>query len=164
MNEGVVTLRPEKKPTPNAIIAKIARKRGLITSFGKFLDPIADKFMVIGTMFVVLYKFPNLKELMIASLIIVIFREFAVTSVRLAASAQGVVIPANLWGKAKTVSQMISTILIMLLVAVSSLGVLPESFPLNIISQTLLWITAVLAVVSGVIYIKDGVKQIDFSK
>ena len=87
---------------------KIARKHGLITDFGKFLDPIADKFMVIGAMFVVLYKFPNLQGLMIASLIIVIFRELAVTSMRLVVSTgEGVVVAANILGKIKTVSQIV---------------------------------------------------------
>ena len=87
---------------------KIARKHGLITDFGKFLDPIADKFMVIGAMFVVLYKFPNLQGLMIVSLIIVIFRELAVTSMRLVVSTgEGVVVAANILGKVKTVSQIV---------------------------------------------------------
>ena len=87
---------------------KIARKHGLITDFGKFLDPIADKFMVIGAMFVVLYKFPNLQGFMIASLIIVIFRELAVTSMRLVVSTgEGVVVAANVLGKIKTVSQIV---------------------------------------------------------
>ena len=62
---------------------KIARKRGLITDFGKFLDPIADKFMVIGAMFVIIYKFENFRTVMLLSLLVVVFRELAVTSMRL---------------------------------------------------------------------------------
>ena len=94
---------------------KIARKYGLITDFGKFLDPIADKFMVIGTMFVILYRFPHLRTIMIFTLVIVVFRELAVTSMRLVVSTgQNIVIAANYLGKIKTVSQIVfvSTVLL----------------------------------------------------
>ena len=88
---------------------KIARKHNLITDFGKFLDPVADKFMVIGTMFVVLYKFANLRTLMIFALIVVVFRELAVTSMRLVVSTgSNIVIAANNLGKIKTVSQIVA--------------------------------------------------------
>ena len=88
---------------------KIARKYGLITDFGKFIDPVADKFMVIGTLFVILYKFENLKYIMLATLIIVVFRELAVTSIRLVVSTgEGIVVAANNLGKIKTVSQVIA--------------------------------------------------------
>ena len=88
---------------------KIARKYGLITDFGKFLDPVADKFMVIGALFVILYKFPALKTVMIFTLIIVVFRELAVTSMRLVVSTgEGIVIAANSLGKLKTVSQIVA--------------------------------------------------------
>ena len=87
---------------------KIARKYNLITDFGKFLDPIADKFMVIGSMFVILYRFPHLRTLMIFTLIIVVFRELAVTSMRLVVSTgQNIVVAANYLGKIKTVSQIV---------------------------------------------------------
>ncbi len=87
---------------------KIARKYNLITDFGKFLDPIADKFMVIGTMFVILYRFSHLRTIMIFTLIIVVFRELAVTSMRLVVSTgQNIVIAANNLGKIKTVSQIV---------------------------------------------------------
>ena len=87
---------------------KIARKYGLITDFGKFLDPIADKFMVIGTMFVILYRFSHLRTIMIFTLIIVVFRELAVTSMRLVVSTgQNIVVAANNLGKIKTVSQIV---------------------------------------------------------
>jgi CDP-diacylglycerol--glycerol-3-phosphate 3-phosphatidyltransferase len=88
---------------------KIARKHDLITDFGKFLDPVADKFMVIGTMFVILYKFANLRTLMIFALIVVVFRELAVTSMRLVVSTgSNIVIAANNLGKIKTVSQIVA--------------------------------------------------------
>ncbi len=88
---------------------KIARRDHLITDFGKFLDPIADKFMVIGAMFVILYKFDQLRLIMIFALIVVVFRELAVTSMRLVVSTgEGIVIAANMLGKIKTVSQIVA--------------------------------------------------------
>ena len=88
---------------------KIARSRNLITDFGKFLDPIADKFMVIGAMFVILHKFAQLRTVMIFVLLIVVFRELAVTSMRLVVSTgEHIVIAANSLGKIKTVSQIVA--------------------------------------------------------
>lgn len=88
---------------------KIARRQNLITDFGKFMDPIADKFMVIGAMFVILYKFDNLRLIMIFSLLIVVFRELAVTSMRLVVSTgSNIVVAANKLGKIKTVSQIVA--------------------------------------------------------
>lgn len=88
---------------------KIARRDNLVTDFGKFMDPVADKFMVIGAMFVLLYKFSNLSFILIISLIIVVFRELAVTSMRLVVSTgQNIVIAANYLGKLKTVSQIVA--------------------------------------------------------
>ncbi len=88
---------------------KIARRDNLITDFGKFLDPVADKFMVIGAMFVILYKFDNLRLIMIFALLIVVFRELAVTSMRLVVSTgEGIVVAANSLGKIKTVSQIVA--------------------------------------------------------
>ena len=89
---------------------KIARKHGLVTDFGKFLDPVADKFMVIGTLFIILFKeeFSHLRVLMIFTLIIIVFRELAVTSMRLVVSTgEGIVVAANNLGKIKTVAQIV---------------------------------------------------------
>ena len=100
-------------------------------------------------------------------IMIVLTREFAVAGVRLIASAQGVVIPANYWGKAKTVSQMVFTIIIMLLAELdASFNVFANTgwFTLARVSNMMLWITAVLTVVSGVTYFVDSKKIIDFSK
>lgn len=139
---------------------KIARKYNLITTFGKLADPVADKMLTTAALLALM----DAGYCSLYIVFIVLTREFAVTSVRLAASAQSVVIPANIWGKIKTVAQMISTILIMLLMALIDAGVLAQGFPLPTISSVLLWITAILAVISGIIYIRDGVKVIDFSK
>ena len=102
---------------------------------------------------------------------IVLTREFAIASIRMIAAADGVVIPANFWGKLKTVSQMVFTIVIMLLGEVYQYvpqlypGVTVPSFlTLANISNFLLWITAVLTVISGAIYIKDSRNVIDYTK
>ena len=87
---------------------KIARKYNLITDFGKFIDPLADKFMVIGALLVIVYRYANIRPVFIWATIIVIFRELAVTSIRLvASSSSGVVIAAKYIGKIKTVSQIL---------------------------------------------------------
>ncbi len=91
---------------------KIARKYGLVTDFGKFMDPLADKFMVIGAMFVILYRSLSIysdklfSNVFFWAFMIVIFRELAVTSIRLVVSgSSGIVIAANMLGKIKTCTQ-----------------------------------------------------------
>ncbi len=90
---------------------KIARKYNLITDFGKLMDPLADKFMVIGALTAIVYRAGDNTQriLFTVALLVVIFRELAVTSLRLiaASSAQGVVVPANMLGKIKTVTQIV---------------------------------------------------------
>ncbi|MBR3964829.1 MAG: CDP-diacylglycerol--glycerol-3-phosphate 3-phosphatidyltransferase [Clostridia bacterium] len=94
---------------------KIARKYGLITDFGKFIDPLADKFMVIGTMLALFYRFDDIRAWFFWGLLIVIFREFAVTSIRLVASKNaGLVVAASWLGKIKTVTQIICICTILL--------------------------------------------------
>ena len=89
---------------------KIARKYNLVTNFGKFMDPLADKLLVCSA----LICFVELHELPAWIVIIIMAREFIISGFRLVASDSGVVIAANMWGKFKTVSQMIMTILIIL--------------------------------------------------
>ena len=150
----------------DAIDGHLARKNNQITNFGKFLDPIADKVLTTSA----LLAFMSMGLCNIWIVMLVLTREFAIASIRMIAAAGGVVIPANIWGKIKTVSQMTFTIIIMLLGEVYYIladfnaelfAKLPE---LSIISNGLLWITAILTVVSGVIYIKDSIKLIDFTK
>ena len=89
---------------------KIARRYGLVTNFGKLMDPLADKFMVIGALSVIVYRaeLPPLRLFYTIVLLVVIFRELAVTSLRLVASTlSGAVVAANLLGKIKTVVQIV---------------------------------------------------------
>ncbi len=154
---------------------KIARKHNLITDFGKFLDPVADKFMVIGAMFVVLYKFDNLRTIMIFALLVVVFRELAVTSMRLVVSTgQNIVVAANKLGKLKTVFQIIaiSTAFLEPVVQHTSMKIgeaivkHPLAWRTDIIPLT--WITLAISIVltvwSGVAYLKAYWKYIDTDK
>ena len=152
----------------DAIDGKLARKNNQITNFGKLLDPIADK--VLTTSALLAFMVMDLCNIWIV--MIVLTREFAVASIRMIAAANGVVIPANFWGKLKTVSQMTFTIVIMLLGEVQGLlqtyaadfaATLPDNL-LSLISNGLLWIMAILTVISGAIYIKDSKNVIDYTK
>ena len=150
----------------DAVDGHLARKNNQITNFGKFLDPIADKILTTSA----LLAFMSMGLCNIWIVMLVLTREFAIASVRMIAAAGGVVIPANIWGKIKTVSQMTFTIIIMLLgevweIILNTNKSLFEKLPdLSLISNGLLWITAILTVISGIIYLNDSKKIIDFTK
>lgn len=150
----------------DAVDGHLARKNNQITNFGKFLDPIADKVLTTSA----LLAFMSMGLCSIWIVMLVLTREFAIASVRMIAASNGVVIPANIWGKIKTVTQMVFTILIMLLseayyIAERSYAELFARLPdLSLISNGLLWITAIFTVISGVIYLIDSRKIIDFTK
>lgn len=143
----------------DALDGKIARKYELTSVFGKMADPIADKMLTTCA----LLCFMKFGLCSIWIIIIVLSREFTVTSIRLVASAEGTVIPANIWGKVKTATQMTFIILIMLMGELAENGILPASFPLVMVSQIMLWVTAVLTVVSGCVYVYNSRGLIDFS-
>ena len=89
---------------------KIARKYNLVTNFGKFMDPLADKLLVCSALICLV----QLGQLPAWIVIIIISREFIISGFRLVAADQGVVIAASMWGKSKTVSQMISIVLLII--------------------------------------------------
>lgn len=138
---------------------KLARQNNQVTTFGKLCDPLADKMLTTAA----LLAFMDMDICNIWIVMIILTREFLVTSFRLVASAQGVVIAANIWGKLKTVSQMVVSIAIMLAIHFVKAYSLDFSM-FSLVSNILLGITAVLTVVSGVKYIVDGLKVIDFTK
>ena len=139
---------------------KIARRDNHVTDFGKFLDPVADKFMVIGAMFVLLYKFPNLNLIMTITLIVVVFRELAVTAIRMVVAGDNVVVAANMLGKIKTVSQIVMVMAALLepvLAKISFLFFLGY-YPITVIASAL---TLVMTVWSGIVYVKTYWKYMD---
>ena len=99
---------------------KIARKYNLVTNFGKFMDPLADKLLVCSALICLV----QLGQLPAWIVIIIISREFIISGFRLVAADQGVVIAASMWGKSKTVSQMISIVLLIINIKTPPLGVL----------------------------------------
>ena len=137
---------------------KIARKRGLITDFGKFADPLADKILVISA----LLCFVQLGLCDCVAVIIVLFREFVVTSIRLIAAAKGKVIAANMWGKVKTVTQIVAIVCVLVMQTVLDLGglgvQLPAALPsvFTVIGEVLIWISTFFAVLSGVVYVAQN--------
>ena len=151
---------------------KIARKYHLITDFGKFLDPLADKFMVIGAGLVILYKaltFGSAKIFNIVffcAMLIVIFRELAVTSMRLVvSSSSSVVIPANMLGKIKTCTQIACIIVCIvepvLYSLIPSLTGLLDTLPASIALSALMTIFTLL---SGINYLRAYWKYLDPEK
>lgn len=144
---------------------KIARKHNLITDFGKFIDPLADKFMVIGALLVILYKYDNIRPVFIWAVIIVIFRELAVTSIRLvASSSSGVVIAANWLGKIKTVTQIVcicAVIIEPILYTIPFLVPLAKYLPITYASTALM---VIFTIWSGLNYILTYWKFLDPQK
>ena len=120
----------------------IARKYGLVTNFGKFMDPLADKLLVCSALICLI----ALGQLPAWMVLIIISREFIISGFRLVASDNGVVIAASYWGKWKTVFQMISVIL--LIVNVEAL---------SMITNIALWIALALTVISLVDYIVKNI-------
>ena len=138
---------------------KIARKYNMISNFGKLADPIADKMLTTAA----LLGLMSIGYCNIYTIFVILTREFTVTGLRLAAAAQGVVIPANIWGKIKTALQMIFTVFVIFILTMQSFDML-LTFPLRFFSEISLGFTALLAVISGVIYIIDGARVVDFNK
>lgn len=128
----------------------LARKNDQVTTFGKFLDPLADKILVLSAMI----SFIEIGLCGSLVVVIMIAREFMVTSLRLVAvSGDGTVIAAGLLGKVKTVVQMVSVVLILILCMLSEWSILPAGISVPVIAESLMWILAILSVVSGAQYI-----------
>ena len=149
---------------------KIARKYNLVTDFGKFIDPLADKFMVIGAMLCVLFTSKDnltMFTIYFFALLIVVFRELAVTSIRLVAVSgkQRVVIAANMLGKLKTVTQIVAicaAIIEPVIYGALKLDVQLLGFPPITLVTTVLMIY--LTIHSGINYIVGAWKYLDPQK
>ena len=140
---------------------KIARKYNLVTDFGKFIDPLADKFMVIASMIAInALMFINgeviCAYIFLALVLLILFRELAVTSLRLVvAGKSGIVVAASIFGKIKTVSQMVGTVIILLE---------PLVWEGRIASYVLMAIMAFSTIFSGMDYMKAYLPHIDTNK
>ena len=132
----------------DCIDGKIARKYYMVTDFGKFLDPLADKILVMSAL-ICLIPIGLAGPVMV---VIILARDFLVTSLRLVASGKGTVIVANLWGKLKTVSQMVAICVVLVLLALGQLVAFPYVW-IYLIDQILLWIATFFTILSGVIYL-----------
>ena len=135
----------------------LARKNNQITNFGKFLDPIADKILVISAM-LILVEAGRLPALIP---IIIITREFAVSGYRLiAAEKNGKVIAANFWGKLKTVTQMLAITVAFIdnnaFGAIFSANLNSAAFIVNLISTILMTACTIATIFSGYEYLKGG--------
>ena len=148
------------------IDGKMARKYNLITDFGKFLDPLADKMLTTAA-FLGFIKL-GIGWQVTWILFIVLFREFMVSSLRLVVvSSGGKVIAANIWGKLKTVTQMAGICTAPLAYAlIKDFGIANALFVgvCDAVISILFWISAVLCIVSGVIYFLACKEYIDPSK
>ena len=123
---------------------KIARARNLVTNFGKFMDPLADKLLVCSAM-ICLIPSGKLEAWFV---IVIIAREFIISGFRLVASDNGIVIAASYWGKFKTVSQMA-----MIIVLIADFGAV-----FDMIGMALIWVSLILTVVSLIDYVAKNVQ------
>ena len=124
---------------------KIARKYNLVTNFGKFMDPLADKLLVC----IALICLTSMNRLNVIVVLVIIAREFIISGFRLVASDNGIVIAASYWGKFKTVSQMA-----LIIVLIMDLGGV-----WNVVGTVLTWVALLLTVVSLIDYIAKN-KQV----
>ena len=140
---------------------KIARKYNLVTDFGKFIDPLADKFMVLSSMIAILVWMILLGKVTLALVfvwvvLVILLRELGVTSLRLVvAGKSGIVVAASMLGKIKTVSQMVGTVVIILE---------PLFWSGSIASYVFMAIMAFTTLFSGLDYLKAYLPHIDSNK
>ena len=151
------------------IDGKMARKYNLVTDFGKFLDPLADKMLTtsayLGFMFLYSATGGNYGWQMTTIVFIVLFREFMVSSLRLVTAKSGLVVAANIWGKLKTVSQMVGLVAALFFYTlVVDFGISQIQPICDIIIMVLFWISAILCVISGLIYLNECKDYINSSK
>ncbi len=141
---------------------KIARRFNLVTDFGKFIDPLADKVMIFGAMLGILYRYDYIRPIFIWAALIVIFRELAITSMRLiVANKSGTVIAAAWLGKVKTVTQVVCILTILLEPVIFPPN--PE-LPIYWLSYLTIIAMTVMTLWSGIDYMKAYWPQLDPNK
>lgn len=149
----------------DALDGKIARKYHLITTFGKFADPLADKILVLAALAVL----ADVSQFPVNGIVIVIIatREFTVSGLRLVTAEKGIVVAAGIWGKLKTAFTMVAISVMLLWLAVlecfgtSGAVWVKADNVMQIVSGVLIWISVLLTVISGLVYLKGYWKYID---
>lgn len=145
------------------IDGKLARKYNLVTDFGKFMDPLADKFMVIGSMLAILYRYDNIRPWFFWCVLVVVFRELAVTAMRLVVSTgDGTVVAASKLGKIKTVTQIVCVCAVLF----EPLFYPADSLPARLLPLTVLAAAActLFTLISGIDYLRAYWKYLDWKK
>lgn len=126
----------------DALDGYIARKYNLISNFGKLMDPLADKLLVTSAL-ICLVQLGDIPAWMV---IVILSREFAISSLRAVASSTGKIIAASKWGKAKTITQMIAIISILL-----------QNYPFKLLNipfdRIALWVAVFMTIISGLDYV-----------
>ncbi|MGN0665221.1 MAG: CDP-diacylglycerol--glycerol-3-phosphate 3-phosphatidyltransferase [Huintestinicola sp.] len=133
----------------DALDGHIARSRNLVTNFGKFLDPLADKVLVISA----LVCFIQMGFVDAVPVIIIIAREFMVSGLRLIVANEGVVVAAGIWGKLKTAFTMAAIVIILLFAMIFGKDSSGYASWVIITEQVLIWISTVLTIISGMKYL-----------
>ena len=123
----------------------LARKNNQVTNFGKFMDPVADKLLVMAALLI----FIEDGTIPAWAVAIILGREFIVSALRMVAASEGLVIAANMWGKAKTMITMITLIFLLCPIGPVMLG--PVS-----LQDIMIWITVIITAISGTTYITDN--------
>ena len=124
---------------------KLARKNNQVTNFGKFMDPVADKLLVMAALLI----FVEDGTIPAWAVAIILGREFIVSALRMVAASSGLVIAANIWGTAKTMITMITLIFLLCPIGPICLG--PVS-----LQDVMVWITVIITAISGATYIVDN--------
>ena len=145
---------------------QIARRCNLITNFGKFLDPLADKFMVFAALVVMVYRYTYLSPWLVWATVLIMFRELAVTSIRLVVSgSSGIVIAANMLGKIKTCTQIACVVCCLVeplvYANVPALASVAKIMPVSLVTSALMLFFTLW---SGINYIASYWKYLDPEK
>ena len=139
----------------DAIDGHLARKYNLITDFGKFMDPLADKMLTTAAFLGLMHH----GRASAVAVMLILTREFIVSGIRLVAAGGGEVIAASIWGKMKTVFQMVAIIVALILF----IPVFPQDFS-ALVTNILVWLSAIVTVVSGADYVIKNINLIKDAK
>ena len=139
----------------DAVDGRMARKHNMVTDFGKFMDPLADKMLTTAAFLVLAHH----GRASVIAVMLILTREFIVSGIRLVAAGGGKVIAASWWGKIKTIFQMVAIIVAILLF----LPIFPENVSV-MITDILVWLSAVITVVSGYDYVAKNFDLIKEAK